>query len=110
MTVSILANISSNEGHWLNLQLFGIDSHRDAVGARVTLQTDAGRQIRQVKGGSSYLSAADHRLFFGLGEATTIEKLEVEWPSGQKQVFEQIPADQFLVIREGTEPLPLEKS
>jgi hypothetical protein len=83
--------------------LIGIQSNRDAVGTIVRIETPQGAQTKQIKGGGSYASSSDLRLFFGLGEQSLIEHLEVRWPSGTKQVLENIDADQMLRIKEPRE-------
>jgi len=53
-----------------------------------------------VKGGTSYLSACDNRLFFGLGSTAVVERVSVQWPAGSTQVLTDIPVDQFVTILE----------
>jgi hypothetical protein len=83
--ISLLRN-EPQRGSWLAVQLIGRDSNRDAVGAWLTLHTSRGDIFRQVKGGGSYLSSNDHRVFFGLADGVRAEKLTIRWPSGQTQV------------------------
>jgi hypothetical protein len=80
-------------GHFLTIGLEGRASNRDGVGARVTVTADGRRQVAQRCGGGSYQSAHDPRLHFGLGEATRIEAVEVRWPSGRVDRFEDLAAD-----------------
>jgi hypothetical protein len=96
----LMRNVTPTSGHRLQVRLVGSRSNRDGVGARVTL-TAAGRtQLRERKGGGSYLSASEPRLHFGLGGATSAERVQVLWPSGRKQTIENVPADRVLVLRE----------
>jgi hypothetical protein len=90
-------------GHFVALQLEGAAprSNRDAIGARVTLTAGGRRQTAERIGGSSYLSANDHRLHFGLGEATTVESVEVRWPSGKVDRYSGLAADMGYLLREG---------
>ncbi len=97
-------------GHFVTIQLEGSTpgSNRDAIGARVTLTAGGRRQVAHRIGGSSFLSAHDHRLHFGLGEATRVESIEVRWPSGQVQRHTGLAADSAYLLREGqTRALPL---
>ena len=55
----------------------------------------------EVRSGSSYASQSDFRLYFGLGQAAEIDKIEVRWPSGAAERFSKVSANQFLAIREG---------
>jgi len=89
--------------HWLGLCLIGrVDagSNRGAVGARVTVVTSAGRQIRELDGGNSYCGQSDRRLYFGLGDEMVIGTLEIRWPSRRVQVMHNVRADQILSIEE----------
>jgi hypothetical protein len=97
---AILLNESPDDNHWLRVRLVGVRSQRDAVGAHLTLFTSAGRQIRQIKGGGSYLSQSDLQAFFGIPKAARIEKLTIRWPSGTIQELEDVAPDCSLVIVE----------
>ena len=75
-------------------------SNRDAIGARVTVLTASGQQIRELDGGNSYCGQSDRRLFFGLGDEMIISKLEVRWPSRQIQTLNNVRGDQLITIQE----------
>jgi hypothetical protein len=94
-------NRSRRVGHFLSVSLEGTRSNRDAVGALVSLEVSGRRQTRQKAGGGSYQSANDHRLHFGLGEATRVDQVEVRWPSGQCDQFRGLEADAAYRLREG---------
>ena len=96
----LLRNDSTLPGHWLMVQLTGTVSNRDAVGARVILSAGGSSQLRERKGGGSFVSSSDPRLYFGLGDADQVDKLEIFWPSGQKQVIHDVPVDQILKVTE----------
>ena len=83
------------------MRLIGTRSNRDGVGARVTLSALGRRQLRERKGGGSYLSSGDPRLHFGLGAATKVDLLEVRWPSGARDRLRAVPVDRLITIREG---------
>ncbi|WP_422923579.1 FG-GAP-like repeat-containing protein [Singulisphaera sp. PoT] len=92
-------------GHHVTLRLLGRESNKDAVGARVTL-TSAGRpRLIQRIGGGSYQSASDPRLHFGLGDSTKVDKVEVKWPSGRVDLYENLAADTGHLLQEG-DPTP----
>src|SRR5438874_194107 len=78
----------------------GVTSHRDAVGARLTLETSAGTQTRQVKGGGSYLSQSDLACFFGVPRAAKIGKVTIRWPSGLTQELTNLEPDRSIVVIE----------
>ena len=80
---AMLANRGDDRNHWLRVRLIGRTSNRDAIGARLVLQTERTRQLRHVKGGGSYLSQSDLRAFWGIAEGDAPGKLTVDWPSGR---------------------------
>src|SRR5262249_7562425 len=90
-------------GHFVTIQLEGSAprSNRDAIGARVTLTTPSRRQVAERLGGASFLSASDHRLHFGLGESTPGASIEVRWPSGRVDRYQDLAADAAYLLREG---------
>jgi len=85
--------------HWLTITLRGTRSNRDGFGARVQVNG----QTRFATAAGSYLSSSDKRLHFGLGKADRA-KIEIVWPSGARQVLDDIRADQFLEVREPEKP------
>lgn len=86
--------------HWLLLDLRGTISNRSAIGARVTTVAGDLRQVREVRSGGSYQSHNDRRLHFGLREHETVDVVTIQWPSGGKQVLDDVSADQILRIEE----------
>jgi len=98
---SVLRNDDQNQNHFLMVKCIGTRSNRSAIGARVTVVTGVRAQIDEVMSGSSYYSHNDLRLHFGLGAASRVDKLEVRWPLGGREVFENPPVDRLIVIREG---------
>jgi tetratricopeptide (TPR) repeat protein len=91
--------------HFVTFRLEGTQSNRDGVGARVVIATRSGRQVAERVGGGSYLSACDGRLHFGLGASTSIESVEVRWPSGRRDRWKSIAADAGYLLKEG-DPVP----
>jgi len=87
-------------GHWIGFVLVGKKSNRQGIGARLTLETEGGRQVREVRAGESYLSSSDPRVHFGLGNSTSVKSLEVRWPSGIVQKVTQVVADRYQRIEE----------
>ena len=95
-------------GHYLVLRLQGVKSNRDAVGAKVTIVAENHRQVSERVGGGSYQSANDSLLRFGLGPAQRIERVEIRWPSGQVDRYQDLAADAGFLITEGAHtPIPL---
>jgi hypothetical protein len=97
-----LHNETTRGGHFLTIELEGTRSNRDSVGARVTLLCDGRRRMALRLGGGSYLSAADPRLHFGLGDAKHVQSVEVRWPSGRVDRFGSLRADTAYHLREGS--------
>jgi enediyne biosynthesis protein E4 len=85
--------------HWLTLTLHGTRSNRDGFGSRVLVNG----QMRFATSAGSYLCANDKRLHFGLGQSKTA-RIEVDWPSGTRQIISDVLADRFLEIREPEKP------
>ena len=98
--VHILHNETASTNHWILLKLVGHKSNRDAIGAEVTLVTATGPQYATVSTASSYLSASDKRVHFGLGQNATASKIEIRWPSGIRQTLKDVPGDQILQLDE----------
>jgi enediyne biosynthesis protein E4 len=95
------ANSRAKQNHWLGLRLIGTKSNRDAVGAKVRIRAGSLVSYDQVKGGMSYCSAQDPRLYFGLGAHAKLDTLEIDWPSGARENLQDLAADQILTIEEG---------
>jgi hypothetical protein len=98
---SLLRNDVSSGGHWLKVLLVGTSSNRSAIGARVTARYGNRVQAQEVTAQSSFYSANDRRLHFGLGAAISAE-LMIRWPSGATERITGVEADQLLVIHEGS--------
>ena len=97
---SVLINHTDNNNQWITLQLIGTQCNRSAVGTRVTLTTNRGKQTRQIKGGSSFASSNDSRIFFGIAENATITQLEIRWAGGATQLIDTPTPNQQLTIIE----------
>ncbi|MGH9883465.1 MAG: CRTAC1 family protein, partial [Pyrinomonadaceae bacterium] len=96
----LLRNDGGNGNHWLGLKLAGAKSNRDGVGARVTLTVGGTRRTKQLLGGTSYCSASDARLLFGLGRSRMADEVEIRWPSGQVNSLRKVRSNQYLTIKE----------
>ena len=94
----LLRNDGGHRGSWIGFTVVGTASNRDGVGARVTV-TAGGRSSSKVRaGGTSYLSASDPRLLFGLGEAPAVDQVEVRWPSGRSERFGAFTARRYVTL------------
>src|SRR5688500_8967633 len=93
-------NVTATVGNWIELDLVGTASNRDAIGARVILTTGSGKTlIREVQGGNGYAGQSTRRVHFGLGPERTIESLEIRWPGGLRQRADA-PVGKITTIRE----------
>ena len=97
---TLLHNVSTDTGHWIEIKLVGTKSNRDGIGARVEVFAGGKRHTAERVAGSGYLSQDDSRLHFGLGAATAIDKLIVRWPSGREQTLEKLDVDRVLTVEE----------
>ncbi len=102
-TPALLRNVTVTQNHWVGLKLVGgPGSPRDAVGATVTMMAGGVRQRGDVISGGSFASTCDPRLHFGLGTATAVERLEIRWPNGLREVVPPPPPDTITTITEGS--------
>ncbi len=105
--IALLHNRTQTAHGWLRLELVGDgkQSNRNAIGARVEIETTAGRQVRFLNGGGSYLSASERRMLVGLGPAQRAQRVTVRWPSGREQTFTDLEGQRWWRLREA-EALP----
>jgi hypothetical protein len=89
-------------GNFISLQLIGVKSNRAAIGAVVTLESGNSKYAQEVRSGGGYISQSDLRLHFGLGKATCAEKIVIRWPSGLVETLQNLAANQYYVVHEGS--------
>jgi hypothetical protein len=98
----LLHNVSADNHHWIELKLVGgPKSPRDAIGSTVYLTAGGQKQRGDITSGGSFASTHDPRVHFGLGDAATIDSIEVHWPSGAKEKFAINKVDQIATLAEG---------
>jgi hypothetical protein len=94
------AELWQNEGapanHWLIVRPVGSKSNRDGIGARIVV----GDQVRTMTTAVGYASSTHAGVHFGLGAATEVPRIEVQWPSGTRQVLENVKANQLIEVKE----------
>jgi len=106
----ILRNATETTGLSIRLELIGVKSNRDGIGARAILHTTAGAQIRHSVGGGSYLSSGENRLFWGIPSTAKYSKLTIIWPSGNLQEIVLTTTNDLVIIaKEGGRPLIMPK-
>jgi hypothetical protein len=92
--------------HWLDVELVGTESNRDAVGARVYASIGGKRQMREVVLGDGYGSQNTLRQHFGLSDNVVVDDLVIKWPkTGATQTFHKIPADRIVQVTEGRDEI-----
>jgi enediyne biosynthesis protein E4 len=98
----LLRNVNPDHHHWVELRLVGgSKGPRDAIGAAVYLTASGIRQRGDVLSGGSYMSSNDQRIHFGLGDATTADKLEIHWPGGEVENIHLPAVDRIFTIEQG---------
>ena len=106
-TPVLLRNVSDDHNHWVGLMLVGgPKSPRDAVGSTVYVTSSGLRQRGDVMSGGSFESSSDFRLHFGLGQATSVDKVEIRWPDGVKETYQLPGVDRYFAIEEGKGLIP----
>jgi hypothetical protein len=96
----LLRNDGGNRNHWIAIRARGRESNRFGIGSKVRVTSSGQTQLREINPYGSYLSTSDMRLYFGLGNETSVSRLEIDWPSGKKQVLENVRANQVLLLDE----------
>jgi hypothetical protein len=97
---TLLRNESTGTGNWLSLKLINKHGNVTPIGTRCIATIGGKKKLRVVLGGGSYAGESDHRVHFGLGAETSVEQVEIQWLSGQKQVLKDVSANQVLSISE----------
>ena len=97
----LLRNDGGNSNNSVLIKTIGVNSNRDGIGARVKVVAGDLTQIDEVRSGGSYISQNDLRLHFGLEKRTTIDLIEVRWPSGVIDKITGVSVNRILTIKEG---------
>jgi hypothetical protein len=93
-------NDSAATNHWLELDLEGTKSNRDAIGARIRVVAGGKAQFNQVSTASGYASSSAGPMHFGLGAATRADEVQIRWPSGIVQELRNLPSDRIIHVKE----------
>ena len=100
----VLKNVMVDLAPAIAFRLTGKKSNRDAIGAAVTVETEAGRQTRWLQAGSGFLAQHSKELFFGLGETKGPVGATIRWPSGLEQTLRDLPINHRIWVEEGLQP------
>lgn len=99
--LAVLTNTTQHNHHNVIFSLRGVKSNREGIGAIIHIQANSQNWTHTVVAGDGYQSRNEHRVTLGVGQAQQIDRLQIHWPSGGKQVLQNLPVDQELIIIEG---------
>ena len=97
---NFLLRNKGNDNNWIKLELEGTESNRDAYGARVKMVAGSLTQYREHTSAHGYNSANDYRVHFGLADNTSIDLIEIQWPSGKISQLNNQEVNQILTLKE----------
>lgn len=103
--LALLLNESTSTGRAITLRLVGVLSPREPIGAVVRVESSAGEHTYQLFGGDGFHAANERKLSIGVGPATKVDRLSIEWPSGKSQTFTDVSSDADYIAIEGREAL-----
>ena len=101
-TPSLLVNTVHSGNHWIAFKTVGTRSNRDGIGAKISVKNGQRTLVDEVRSGSSYISQNDMRVHFGLGATAKIDSVQVRWPSGLVERFENLSVDTIHTLKEGS--------
>ena len=107
---ALLTNRSENHGNSLSFRLVGVNSSRDAIGSNVRVRIGNQSWVRQLTAGDGFHASNERRLVFGIGEHSAVDSVEVTWPTGVQQKFQDIRANQEWLLIENRPPVQLKVS
>jgi hypothetical protein len=99
---SLLINTVRSANHWITFKTVGTQSNRDGIGAKITVKVGKRILVEEVRSGSSYISQNDLRVHFGLGSAVAVDAVQVRWPSGLIENFDNLLVDTIHTLKEGS--------
>ena len=99
--VQLFQNVSTGSNHYIAFHFEGVQSNRDAIGARIEVHTAAGIQYDQVISSSGYAANNGRWIHFGLADQQSVDKVIIHWPSGVVEQIDNLDGDQKYRIREG---------
>lgn len=97
----LLRNDFPRRNHWIGFRCIGTRSNRSGLGVRLDVECSGRRLTRETRSASSYLSASDPRVLFGLGAAESVVQVVLSWPGGEQQRYSNLAVDRYYTFREG---------
>jgi hypothetical protein len=98
---SLLKNYGDRK-NWLLVSCVGTSANRDAIGARVFVYAGGRRMSGEIQTGTSYISQNDPRLHYGLGGEAVYERIEVQWPGGEREAFPGGKVNRIVTLKQGS--------
>ena len=96
----LLRNVCDLGNNWLVVELIGVVSNRDGIGARVTVVSEGRTLFREISGGSSQMGQNMKSAHFGLSNSDSIESVSIRWPSGEIQMLSDVGVNQYITVIE----------
>jgi hypothetical protein len=97
----LFRNAAKERGHWLSVRAYDPSLKRDALGARIAVHAQERSWVRWLHPAESYLCSSEPRAHFGLGTAAAVERIDITWPNGEREVFPGCAADRRIELRKG---------
>ena len=97
----LLRNDGGNKNNWIMVKTIGTKSNRDGIGAKVKVVSGDLTQIDEVRSGGSYISQNDFKLHFGLEKRTSVDLIQVRWPSGVVDTLTNVTVNKVVTVKEG---------
>jgi len=103
--LSVLRNDVKGQGNWLAIELVGVESERDAIGAEIVLKGDSQTWVHQRLAGNGFECANEGFVHFGVGKLEVLDSVEVHWPSGRVTRYEKVDVNKRVLLIESSEVL-----
>ena len=97
----VLRNDGGSKSNWISIKTIGTKSNRNGIGAKVKVVSGDLTQLDEVRSGGSYISQNDLKLHFGLEKRTTVDLIQVRWPSGAVDTLTNVPVNKIVTVKEG---------
>ena len=97
----LLRNDGGNKNNWILVKLIGTKTNRNGIGAKVKIVSGDLIQVDEVRSGGSYISQNDLRLHFGLEKRTSVDQIQVRWPSGAVDTLTNVSVNKIVTVKEG---------
>jgi enediyne biosynthesis protein E4 len=100
-TCTLLRNDGGNRNNWLGITLKGANGPASAIAAKVVITAAGKKQVLVNQWATGYLSNNDQRIHVGLGKAKSVDKLEISWSDGKKEIYKDVACNRYITILQG---------